>query len=224
MSDAGRQKPVTMEELFKQQQTQLEAQLSQLQMQQEQLQMLQSQTSRLTIILTMGSLELPSYDGTTDPDDHIDRYEAMTSMEGWDDAEKKGCFHRTLTKTANSWLVHNVATIIAGTWDDLKTAFLDFFRSPTYRQDRYAAAVHRSQGSQELVREYIMDISHLWYRYDPQPLQSSIIAYIIGGLRADIASRFIGRKFDSIPQVMRAAIEVEAHIRKRESYSPTGGR
>ena len=66
--------------------------------------------------------KLPTFYGMTDLADHLDQYELTARMEGWDEEKQT-------TKSCNT---RNVAEIEYGTCESLRTAFIKYFRAPTF--------------------------------------------------------------------------------------------
>ena len=99
----------------------------------------------------MGQAQLPIFDGTGDPDRHIEIYENVARMEKWDDQQKCSSFYRTLRKSAEAWHIRNSEVLEQGTWEDMKTLFLNQYRVPNFEEDQHVQAVCRVQGENESV-------------------------------------------------------------------------
>ena len=87
---------------------------------------------------------LPKYDGKTDADDHMDQFVALANAEHWMNEDRKQNFYKTLVKTASTWYAQNATEIETGIWEEEKTLFLDYFRSPTFLADRQVQALTRT--------------------------------------------------------------------------------
>ena len=54
---------------------------------------------------------MKNFDGTPDPNDHVNSYEAVARMEHWTDHEIKEGFYRMLMGTAADWHTMHIAEI-----------------------------------------------------------------------------------------------------------------
>ena len=103
----------------------------------------------------MGRAQLPIFDGTGDPDRHIEIYENVARMEKWDDQQRCSSFYRTQRKSAEAWHIRNSKVLDHGTWDDMKNLFLDQYRAPNFETEQQVMAVRHTQGDTESVYEYM---------------------------------------------------------------------
>ena len=62
----------------------------------------------------MGRAHLPLFDGSTDPDQHIEMYKNVAHMEKWDDQQRCSCFYRTMRKSAETWHIRNSEVLEQG--------------------------------------------------------------------------------------------------------------
>ena len=156
----------------------------------------------------MGQAQLPIFDGTGDPDRHIEIYENVARMKKWDDQQKCSSFYRTLRKSAEAWHIRNSEVLEQGTWEDMKILFLNQYRAPNFEEDQHVQAVRRVQGENESVYDYMEEKTSLWRRVDPGISNRLLLGYIRIDLRPEIRSRLTGFRPASYEELLHLCVEI----------------
>ena len=142
----------------------------------------------------MGRAALPEFDGSGDPDNHIEIYECIAATERWTLDQIQMYFYRTLRKTAEMWYTRNGIELNGGTWEQLKEKFLAQFRSINFAVEYQAAAIARCQGENESAYAYMEDKARLWKRVQPDISVTLLLGHIRPGLGLHIRERMTGQK------------------------------
>ena len=98
--------------------------------------------------------QLATYDGTSDPDDHIKNIEAMLQYHNVSGAIKCRLFPTTLRKGAMSWY-KNLAPESITSWRNLKAQFARHFTASRRHPKSEATLEGIVQGKDEPLRAYI---------------------------------------------------------------------
>ena len=158
----------------------------------------------------MGRAQLPIFDGTMDPDWHIEIYENIARMEKWDDQQCCSTFYRTLRKSAEAWHIQNSKVLECGTWPDMRALFLKQYRATDFEMKQQVDAVRWKQGEKESVYEYMEDKSLLWRRVDPGITNKLLLGHIYMDSLPDIRSRSTGFKPSSYEELLGLCVEIES--------------
>ena len=108
------------------------------------------------------------------------------------------------------WYERRVSTIHDDTWDILKEAFLQYFRSPTYESDWSEECLTRVQGPKELVREYYTDKLRLIERSNPNFSEAEKVRALHKGLRQGIKDCLMGHNHGTLAKLLKKSIAIES--------------
>ena len=85
--------------------------------------------------------------------------------------------------------IFETAVLDHGTWEVMKNLFLDQYPAPNFEMEQQVIAVHRTQGEQESVYDYMENKARLWQRVDPGITNRLLLGHIRMDLRPEIRSR-----------------------------------
>ena len=159
--------------------------------------------------VTKISPTLPIFDGSGDADDHMDLFLGIANAKGWNDAQKKLHFYKTLTKTGLTWYMRNATVIQMGDWTNEYVMFLDYFRAPTYKADRQVLAMLQKQGEKESIRDFANEKIRLWKRVNPGIEELELVTHIRLGLRPEFYARFGGARMSTLKKLLESGRAVE---------------
>ncbi|XP_035838606.1 uncharacterized protein LOC118486337 [Helianthus annuus] len=154
-----------------------------------------------------------TYDGTEDPEDHLQIFTGAARIEKWSNVECCLMFMQTLVGSARIWFNDLPARSIRS-FDDLSKGFLaNFSQQRRYVKD--ATVIFQiKQRDDERLREFIERYKKegLTYVGEDEKMR-------VAGFMNAITSKYLTRDFNkSLPKTLEEALErAEAHIRVEEA-------
>ncbi|XP_022040316.1 uncharacterized protein LOC110942864 [Helianthus annuus] len=153
-----------------------------------------------------------TYDGTEDPEDHLQIFTGAARIEKWSNAECCLMFMQTLVGSARIWFNDLPARSIRSL-DDLSKGFLaNFSQQRRYIKD--ATVIFQiKQRDDESLREFIKR-----YKKEGLTYVGADEKMRVAGFMNAITSKYLTRDFNkSFPKTLEEALErAEAHIRGEE--------
>ncbi|XP_022004434.1 uncharacterized protein LOC110901996 [Helianthus annuus] len=158
---------------------------------------------------------IKTYDGTEDPEDHIQIFTGATRIEKWSNAECCLMFMQTLIGSARIWFNDLPARSIRS-FDDLSKGFLaNFSQQRRYIKD--ATVIFQiKQRDDESIREFIERYKKEGLTYVGADEKMRVVGFVNA-----ITSKYLTRDFNkSLPKTLEEALErAKAHIRGEEAVN-----
>ncbi|XP_035839002.1 uncharacterized protein LOC118486570 [Helianthus annuus] len=156
---------------------------------------------------------IKTYDGTEDPEDHLQIFTGAARIERWSNAKCRLMFMQTLVGSARIWF-NDLPTRSVRSFDDLSKGFLaNFSQQRRYVKD--ATVIFQiKQRDDESLREFIER-----YKKEGLTYVGADEKIRVAGFMNAITSKYLTRDFNkSLPKTLEEALErAEAHIRGEEA-------
>ncbi|KAJ0601430.1 putative retrotransposon gag domain-containing protein [Helianthus annuus] len=156
---------------------------------------------------------IKTYDGTEDPEDHLQIFTGAARIEKWSNAECCLMFMQTLVGSARIWF-NDLPARSVRSFDDLSKGFLANF-SQQRRYVKNATVIFQiKQRDDESLREFIER-----YKKEGLTYVGADEKMRVAGFMKAITSKYLTRDFNkSLPKTLEEALErAEAHIRGEEA-------
>ncbi|XP_022026799.1 uncharacterized protein LOC110927481 [Helianthus annuus] len=159
------------------------------------------------------SSHIKTYDGTEDPEDHLQIFTGAARIEKWSNAECCLMFMQTLVGSARIWF-NDLPARSVRSFDDLSKGFLaNFSQQRRYVKD--ATVIFQiKQRDDESLQEFIER-----YKKEGLTYVGADEKMRVAGFMNAITSKYLTRDFNkSLPKTLEEALErAEAHIRGEEA-------
>ncbi|XP_022040562.1 uncharacterized protein LOC110943114 [Helianthus annuus] len=156
---------------------------------------------------------IKTYDGTEDPEDHLQIFTGAARIDKWSNAECCRMFMQTLVGSARIWF-NDLPARSVRKFDDLSKGFLaNFSQQRRYIKD--ATVIFQTiQRDDECIREFIER-----YKKEGLTYVEADEKMRVAGFMNAITSKYLTRDFNkSLPKTLEEALErAEAHIRGEEA-------
>src|ERR1700738_3143687 len=163
-----------------------------------------------------GKIPLPTYKGKKDPDTYIQEYVNIchANQEGTD-AEKLRLFPVTLKKKALEWYTQFPANHFMN-WNDLKTTFIQRFRSTKSEGEIINNLSHVKQKKDESVEEFYERVMVAAAKIQPAPGEQIRKTWFINGLRKEYEKYVNILPSDTLEEALASARKIEMSKTKKE--------
>ncbi|XP_022019355.1 uncharacterized protein LOC110919390 [Helianthus annuus] len=156
---------------------------------------------------------IKTYDGTEDPEDHLQIFTGAARIEKWSNAECCLMFMKTLVESARIWF-NNLLTKSIRNFNDLSKGFLANFSQQRWYVKDATVIFQIKQSDDESLREFIEIYKKEGLTYVGADEKMRVVGFMYA-----ITSKYLTRDFNkSLPKTLEEALErAEAHIRGEEA-------
>ncbi|XP_048228313.1 uncharacterized protein LOC125369577 [Ricinus communis] len=176
-------------------------------------------------------LELPEFDGSSDPENFLDwvrRMESVFDYKDFDDRRRCKMVVLRLTKLAGLWYDNLKAKRRREekekieSWEKLKKKMERRWVPREYEQDQYVKLTRLTQGDLS-VDEYVREFERLGLMCDLQEKEPLKIARFTKGLSKPISHKVDLMSFSTFDEVVKVARKVEAQVKQEKPKANTSG-
>ncbi|XP_048229368.1 uncharacterized protein LOC125369936 [Ricinus communis] len=176
-------------------------------------------------------LELPEFDGSSDPENFLDwvrRMESVFDYKDFDDRRRCKMVVLRLTKLAGLWYDNLKAKRRREekekieSWEKLKKKMERHWVPREYEQDQYVKLTRLTQGDLS-VDEYVREFERLGLMCDLQEKEPLKIARFTKGLSKPISHKVDLMSFSTFDEVVIVARKVEAQVKQEKPKANTSG-
>lgn len=124
----------------------------------------------------------PTYDGLTDAEDHVYKFEKTAKLANLNEVDTANYFSTGLSGSANIWYRNNEASFEGKTWEEIKQEFLNNFKKVNTGGSDWIIFNNRMQLPTESPLEYIENKIFLARNLEPKLNDQQLIEWIIQGM------------------------------------------
>ncbi|XP_052203969.1 uncharacterized protein LOC127809246 [Diospyros lotus] len=123
--------------------------------------------------------QITSYYGKDDPYDHIQNYESLMMLHGWDDEIMCRAFPLTLVEHARAWF-NGLLEASISSFGQLKTEFIKAFIINSQRKKDATYLLSIRHGSKETLRHYVDRFQNATFEIHNLPIEMAVSAMFQG--------------------------------------------
>ncbi|XP_042426248.1 uncharacterized protein LOC122014132 [Zingiber officinale] len=168
-------------------------------------------------------LAIGEYNGSTDPDDHLAKFDNATTLHQYTDGVKCRVFLTTLSGPAQRWFTR-LPTGSIRSFKDFRAAFLHHFASSRRHQKTSVNLFSLKQGPREALRAYIQRFNQMTMDIPAVSSEVLVNAFTQGLVEGEFFRSLIRRPPKDFAHLQRKATEyinVEEAQATRRKEAPT---